>query len=167
MPDTDLQFLRSYSWQVSIGRLAVLIAASALVGWWLGYFTEALVCAFGIYVVWSLSSLMRLQRWVMGRNRNAPPTDMGVWSDIASYVHSRHQAGKQRRRRLVQLMRAYREAAEALPDGVMVLSNTRQLVWSNASARRTIFSPSRVTRRSCLARWIARRRWTCGSPTKP
>ncbi len=138
MPDTDLQFLRSYSWQVSIGRLAVLIAASALVGWWLGYFTEALVCAFAIYVVWSLSSLMRLQRWVMGRNRNAPPTDMGVWSDIASYVHSRHQAGKQRRRRLVQLMRAYREAAEALPDGVMVLSNTRQLVWSNASARRLL-----------------------------
>ena len=138
MPDPDLQFLRSHSWQVSIGRLATLIAASLLIGWWLGYITEALVCAFAIYVVWSLSNLMRLQRWVMGRNRAAPPTDMGVWSDIAGYVHSRHQAGKQRRRRLVQLLRAYREAAEALPDGVMVLSNTRQLVWSNASARRLL-----------------------------
>jgi two-component system, OmpR family, phosphate regulon sensor histidine kinase PhoR len=138
MPDTDQHFLRSHSWQVSIGRLAVLIAASILIGWWLGHIDLALVCAFAVYVVWSLSSLMRLQRWVMGRNRIAPPTDMGVWSDIASFVHSRHQAGKQRRRRLVQLLRAYREAAEALPDGVMVLSNTRQLVWSNASARKLL-----------------------------
>jgi two-component system, OmpR family, phosphate regulon sensor histidine kinase PhoR len=138
MPDTDQHFLRSHSWQVSIGRLVVLVAASILIGWWLGNISSALVCAFAVYVVWSLSSLMRLQRWVMGRNRTAPPSDMGVWSDIASFVHSRHQAGKQRRRRLVQLLRAYREAAEALPDGVMVLSNTRQLVWSNASARRLL-----------------------------
>jgi two-component system phosphate regulon sensor histidine kinase PhoR len=138
MPDSDLHFLRSYSWQVSIGRLAALIAAALIAGFWLDHVTGALVGAFAIYVVWSLSSLMRLQRWVTGRGRAAPPTDMGVWSDIAGYVHSRHQAGKQRRRRLVQLLRAYREAAEALPDGVMVLTNTRQLVWSNASARRLL-----------------------------
>ena len=138
MADTELRFLRSHSWQVSIGRLIILVAAAAALGAWLDLLPEALVIALAAYAVWSLSSLMRLQRWVMGREGAAPPSDMGVWSDIAGYVHARHQAGWQRRRRLVRLLRAYREAAEALPDGVMVLSNTRQLVWSNAAARRLL-----------------------------
>ncbi len=138
MADKELHFLRSHSWQVSIGRLVVLVGVVGLAGWSIGMPVEGLMIAFAIYAVWSLSSLMRLQRWVMGRQRAAPPSDMGVWSDIAGYVHNRHQAGRMRRRRLIRLLRAYREAAEALPDGVMVLSNTRQLVWSNASARRLL-----------------------------
>lgn len=138
MANPALQLLRSHSWQVSIGRLILLLISAGLVGFWLGEVTLVLLVALTIYSFWMLFNLRRLQQGLLSFRQSQIPSDMGVWSDVSHFIHSRHQTGRDRQRRLVRLLRNYREAAQALPDGILVLSNTRQLVWSNAAARRLL-----------------------------
>jgi two-component system, OmpR family, phosphate regulon sensor histidine kinase PhoR len=138
MPGSTFNVLRSHAWQVSIGRLLLLVALALVVGLLSGHLLLSLLIAFAAYSVWSLYSLLRMQRWLMARSRLPPPQDMGVWSDVSDFIFRRHHATRHRQRRLVRLLRAYREAAAVLPDGVMVLSAMRQIVWFNESAARLL-----------------------------
>jgi two-component system phosphate regulon sensor histidine kinase PhoR len=138
MPGLAYNVLRSHAWQVSIGRLLLWVAIASIIGLAIGQLAIALIIAFGSYSLWSLYSLLRMQRWLMARNRLPPPQDMGVWSDVSEFIYRRHLASRHRQRRLVRLLRAYREAAAVLPDGVVVLSAMRQVVWLNAAAARLL-----------------------------
>ena len=138
MPKPTLNVLQSRAWQVSIGRLLLLVGVALAIGVVSGRVSIALIVVFAGYSVWSLYSLLRVQRWLLARTRLPPPSDMGVWSDVAEFIYRRHQASRHRQRRLVRLLRAYREAAAVLPDGVVVLSAMRQIVWFNASAARLL-----------------------------
>ncbi|HWT15450.1 MAG TPA: phosphate regulon sensor histidine kinase PhoR [Patescibacteria group bacterium] len=138
MPKPALNVLQSRAWQVSLGRLLLLFAIAVVVGLVIGRLTLTLLLMFAGYSLWSLYSLLRVQRWLLARTRLPPPSDMGVWSDVAEFIYRRHQASRHRQRRLVRLLRAYREAAAVLPDGVVVLSAMRQIVWFNESAGRLL-----------------------------
>ena len=133
-----LEFLRSHAWQVSIGRFAVLVAGALLVGWALDAPLPALLVALFGYSVWSLVSLYRMQRWLRSRRRAPPPEDWGVWSDVSEFVFRKLERERSRKRRLVALLRAFREAAAALPDGVVVLNRARGVLWFNEAAGRLL-----------------------------
>ena len=130
--------LRSHAWQVSLGRLLLLLVLALLIGLASGHTPLALLIAFSVYTLGSLHSLRRLECWLHDPGRPSPPSDSGVLSEIALSLQQRHQSDRQRQRRLVQQLQRYREAAESLPDGVLVLSNTRQLIWSNRAARQLL-----------------------------
>ena len=132
------EFLRSHAWQVSIGRFVVLVAAAALIGSALDATLPVLLAALFAYSVWSLVSLHRMQRWLRSRRRTAPPEDLGVWSDVSEFVYRKLERERSRKRRLVALLRAFREAAAALPDGVVVLTRGRGVLWFNESAGRLL-----------------------------
>ena len=114
MPKPTFNVLRSRAWQVSLGRLLLLFAIALIVGLASGQVVPALLAMFAGYSLWSLYSLLRVQRWLLSRSRLPPPSDMGVWSDVAEFIYRRHQGSRNRQRRLVRLLRAYREARD--PD---------------------------------------------------
>jgi len=128
------EFLQSHAWQVSLGRFVVLLATAFLVGlpWNAQLYT--LLAAALAYCVWSLVSLYQIQSWLRSRRRRPPLEDRGVWSDISDYVYSRLRAERSRKRRLIALLRAFREGAAALPDGVVVLTRGRSIMWFNEAA---------------------------------
>lgn len=138
MPTSAPNVLQSRAWHVSIGRLLLLVGSALAIGIASGHIAIALIVVFAGYSVWSLYSLLRVQRWLLARTRLPPPSDMGVWSEVAEFIYRRHQTGRYQQRRLVRLLRAYREAAAVLPDGVVVLSALRQIVWFNESAARLL-----------------------------
>jgi len=133
-----LDFLQSHEWQVSLGRFVVLIAAALLIGWWLGVTLYALLAAAFGYSLYSLITLYQLQTWLRSRQRHAPPEDRGVWSDISNFMYTKLHAERSRKRRLITLLRAFREAAAALPDGVIVLTRGRSVLWFNEAAARLL-----------------------------
>ena len=106
MPKPTLNVLQSRAWQVSLGRLLLLFAIALVVGFASGYVLPALVLMFAGYSLWSLYSLLRVQRWLLSRTRLPPPSDMGVWSDVAEFIYRRHLGSRNRQRRLVRLLRA-------------------------------------------------------------
>ena len=167
MPKPTLNVLQSRAWQVSLGRLLLLFAIALVIGLASGELTLALLLMFAGYSVWSLYSLLRVQRWLLARTRLPPPSDMGVWSDVAEFIYRRHQGSRSRQRRLVRLLRAYREAAAVLPDGVVVLSAMRQIVWFNESAARLLgldgqrhrgLIIDRLMRNAQILAWLAQAR---------
>jgi two-component system phosphate regulon sensor histidine kinase PhoR len=90
------------------------------------------------YSIWSLVSLYQIQSWLRSRRRRPPPEDRGVWSDISAHMYKKLHTERSRKRRLVSLLRAFREGAAALPDGVIVLTSGRSIVWFNEAAGRLL-----------------------------
>lgn len=133
-----LQFLRSHAWQVSLGRFVVLLATALVIGlpFHVGLYT-LLIVLLG-YSLWSLVSLYQLQSWLRSRQWRLPPEDRGVWSDISIQIYARLHAERSRKRRLVELLRQFREGAAALPDGVVVLTLGRSILWFNEAAARLL-----------------------------
>jgi two-component system phosphate regulon sensor histidine kinase PhoR len=142
------EFLQSHAWQVSLGRFIVLLATAFVVGLpWNAQIYTLLAASLG-YCVWSLVSLYQVQSWLRSRQRRAPPEDRGVWSVISAYVYSRLRAERSRKRRLIALLRAFREAAAALPDGVVVLTRDRSILWFNEAAEHLLGLSSPRDRRA-------------------
>ncbi|HVF35732.1 MAG TPA: phosphate regulon sensor histidine kinase PhoR [Candidatus Saccharimonadia bacterium] len=163
------EFLRSHAWQVSLGRFAVLVAAAAVLGWLLDAPLATLATALFVYSIWSLVSLYRMQRWLRSRRRAPPPEDWGVWSDVSDYMYRKLQHERSRKRRLVALLRAFREAAAALPDGVVVLSQARGVVWFNESAARLLGLVAPRDRGALVDAFLPRAatEWIRGAPAEP
>jgi two-component system phosphate regulon sensor histidine kinase PhoR len=134
----QLEFLQSHAWQVSAGRFVVLLATALIVGLLVGQPLYALLVALFGYALWSLVNLYRLQSWLRSRRRRPPPEERGVWSDIAAHMYKKLHTDRSRKRRLVGLLRAFREGAAALPDGVVVLTGGRSVVWFNEAAGRLL-----------------------------
>src|ERR1700759_2279053 len=127
-------FLQSHAWQVSLGRFVILLATAFVIGMpWNAQLYTLLAATLG-YSIWSLVTLYQVQSWLRSRKRRGPLEDRGVWSDISTYVHSRLSGERSRKRRLVGLLRAFREGAAALPDGVVVRTRGRSVLWCNEAA---------------------------------
>jgi two-component system phosphate regulon sensor histidine kinase PhoR len=133
-----LQFLRSHAWQVSLGRFVVLLMTAFAIGLPLHLQLYTALAALLGYSLWSLVRLYQLQTWLGSRQWRLPPEDRGVWSDISSHVYTRLHSERSRKRRLIALLRAFREAATALPDGVVVLTRGRSILWFNEAASRLL-----------------------------
>lgn len=133
-----LDFLQSHAWQVSLGRFLVLLLVAFCIGLLFDIQRYAILTALFAYSVWSLVNLYRIQSWLRSRQRRPPPEDRGVWSDVSEFVWRKLRTERSRKRRLVALLRAFREAAAALPDGVIVLSGRRGILWFNESAGRLL-----------------------------
>jgi len=162
-------FLQSHAWQVSLGRFVILLVTAFLIGLpWHAQLYTLLAATFG-YSIWSLVTLYQVQSWLRSRKRRGPLEDRGVWSDISTYVHSRLSGERSRKRRLVGLLRAFREGAAALPDGVLVLTRGRSVLWFNEAAGQLLgLSMPRDRRAHVDAHLPAEaREWIAGDTTEP
>ncbi len=133
-----MSVLRQNPWQVSIGRLVLLLVSATLIGLATGQLAWALLIALGGYVALSIRSLYRIQRWLRSRRRTPPPEDWGVWSDLAHMIDARLDQERSRKRRMLALLRTFREAAAILPDGIVVTTLGREVLWFNESAARLL-----------------------------
>jgi two-component system phosphate regulon sensor histidine kinase PhoR len=164
------EFLHSHAWQVSLGRFGVLLASALLVGLALGAPLQAMLLALLGYCGWSFYSLYRIQRWLGSRRRTPPPEDWGVWSDVSAFVYRKLRSERSRKRRLVTLLRAFREAAAALPDGVVMLTRGRSVLWSNEAARALLRIQTPRDRGTLVDDFLpdlAARAWIDNHPTEP
>ena len=91
-----------------------------------------------LYLGWQLLNLYRLDRWLRLRSQLDPPNIGGIWGDIIAQVVRLHRRKQFHKQRLVQLFRELRRSTAALPDGVIILSQQREIVWFNRQAARLL-----------------------------
>ena len=123
------------AWFRTLGLLALVLAAGLAVGLLVGKPWPALtVAALGV-VAWHYWKLRGVLLRLTARQRTAPPEGEGVWNELDRLLHRGQQDMRSRKRRLLDMLRAYRAAAAALPDAVVIVDrDSQRVVWFNEAA---------------------------------
>ncbi len=124
----------SQAWSFALARLAGAIAAAIGLGLVFGQIGLWLTIVLGGMLTWQLVNLFRLQRWLRYRSQEEPPDLGGVWGDVVALIGRIYRRKQFYKRRVTQLFREFRRLTAALPDGVVLLSPGREILWFNRTA---------------------------------
>src|ERR1700689_3427618 len=125
-------------WTFALARLAAILRLGRCLGLLMGPIWLWILAAACLYLGWQLVTLYRLDRWLRLRSQIDPPNLGGVWGDIVAQVVRLHRRKQFHKQRLIQLFRELRRSTAALPDGVIILSPQREIVWFNRQAARLL-----------------------------
>jgi two-component system, OmpR family, phosphate regulon sensor histidine kinase PhoR len=136
--------LRAESWRDALlFELSLLLATLALSGlpwllalglnwswgWsWIG--TLVLVA----YVLRHLALLLHLALLIRRHHRLVPPFPRGLWGEVFRSIAQYQQRGRKGRKRQIRFTRRFREAANAVPDGLVILDKLHRVDWANPAA---------------------------------
>jgi two-component system phosphate regulon sensor histidine kinase PhoR len=125
-------------WTFALARLAGILVLGLCAGLLIGPIWLWILGSACLYLSWQLLNLYRLDRWLRLRSQIDPPNLGGIWGDIIAQVVRLHRRKQYHKERLVQLYRELRRSTAALPDGVIILSTQREIVWFNRQAARLL-----------------------------
>src|SRR5258707_1548173 len=109
------------------GAVAGLLAGAAA-GWGVA---AACICAILVYHLWHLAALAR---WLADPVPGKVPEGMGAWDDVLTALHRHERDGMRREQLLAESLLRFRRAAQALPDGVVILDAENRIEWCNDTA---------------------------------
>ncbi|HEX6364056.1 MAG TPA: phosphate regulon sensor protein PhoR, partial [Albitalea sp.] len=118
------------AWLAAIAPAALLagLAIDALWGW--GVLAAGLLALLAYHV----RHLARLSRWVSKPVLGQVPEGSGVWDDVLAGLHRFERAAARREEELTAALARFRRAAQALPDGVVILDAANRIEWCNRTA---------------------------------
>ena len=125
-------------WTFALARLAGILLLGLALGLLIGPIWLWILLSACLYLAWQLLTLYRLDRWLRLRSQMDPPNLGGIWGDIIAQVVRLHRRKQFHKQRLVQLFRELRRSTAALPDGVIILSAQREIVWFNRQGARLL-----------------------------
>jgi two-component system phosphate regulon sensor histidine kinase PhoR len=112
----------------AILALVLGIVAGAAIGW--AVFALAML---GL-LLHHVHHVARLARWVAHPVAGSVPEGSGVWDEILGNLHRYERAADRRERELAEALTRFRRAAQALPDGVVILDGDNRIEWCNHTA---------------------------------
>jgi len=122
------------AWWFAAARLLGAGAIGLIVGVLLGHVWAGLAVAFGLYLAWQLVNLFRVDWWLRHRGFAEAPDIGGAWGDAITQVVRLHRRKRFHKQRFVQLFRQIQRSTAALPDGVVILNDQREIAWFNRMA---------------------------------
>jgi len=123
----------------TLAQLALVFTAAAVVGVLTGFPWQALTLAALAVIAWQYWQLRGVLLRLTARQRLEAPQGTGVWHELDLVLHRSQSEMRARKRRLLDMLRAYRAAAAALPDAVVVVErNSQRILWFNEAAARLL-----------------------------
>lgn len=122
------------AWSFALVRLLVAIAVAAVLGLIFGNIARWITAVLGALLAWQFVNLFRLQHWLRHRAHEEPPDISGHWGDVIGLVGRIYRRKQFHKHRVAQLFREFRRFSAALPDGVVLLSENREILWFNRTA---------------------------------
>lgn len=119
--------------QKALVTLLIYVAIAAGIG---AIFNQALlfisVTLFS-YTLYQLKNLFHLHNWLLNRTQQ-PPDAKGYWGEIFNEIHLMEKDKRKHRSRLNKVLSRFQDAAQALPDGAIILTKYNDIEWANQSA---------------------------------
>jgi two-component system phosphate regulon sensor histidine kinase PhoR len=126
------------AWQVTCWRLVALAGTALAVGLLSGHLPACLLVATVLALGWMLYRLQQLSRAVAG-HRHAPAAEgNGIWDTLLALLQRQQRRSSDEKLRLAHRLRAFRDAAEALPDAVLALDREQRIEWFNPAASKLL-----------------------------
>ena len=120
-----------------VTELALALAVPAIAAG-LGLFgldaAPALLIPVLLYLARHLFLLGHLVHLLTRRHRLVPPFPHGVWGDVYRSIAQYQQRARRGRKRQVRFTRRFREAADSVPDALIVLDKAKRIEWVNPAA---------------------------------
>ena len=110
---------------IVLGAVLVLFGASFA---WVWPLVLVPYLARHLFYLWRLNVLIRRQ------HRLVPPFPAGLWGEVYRSIARYQQRGRKRRKRQIRFTRRFREAANAVPDALVILEKGEQIEWANPAA---------------------------------
>ena len=128
-----------------------LTAMATLAGWLAAGEIGAELMAFGtvsLFFLRQLWMLLRLIHWAACPLGTPTPSASGAWGAAFEALHRRARLASAEREQATEELARFRRAAEALPDGVMILNGHRAIEWMNLHAEACLGLKASVDTRS-------------------
>ncbi len=127
-------------WYRPIGLLTLFF----LVGYAIYFFFGAVVGLTGIicfliaYIYLQLKELNKLEQWLSNQNiaQILPPQSHGVWEYLFALLYRHFREHAHHQHRLSHLIDDFKMAAEAMPDGIIMLDTEGRIEWCNEVAEK-------------------------------
>ncbi|GGD65212.1 phosphate regulon sensor histidine kinase PhoR [Lacimicrobium alkaliphilum] len=124
-----------FSWLKTLGRLALYFAVVCALGQYFDLMMEAITVGALLLLLIHYWNLYRLNRWLWHSKKMTPPKTRGVWEHIYEGIYYLQRRNRNKRKELGNLVKRFREGAEALPDAAVVVDANACIAWCNRLAR--------------------------------
>jgi two-component system, OmpR family, phosphate regulon sensor histidine kinase PhoR len=118
------------------GKLAAIAAVAAIVGLIFG--AAAGWAVFSAVLLWllayHLSHIQSLIAWLSHPEPGRVPGARGVWDEIFALLYRFEREAARQHRQLTDAVGRWRQAGQALPDGVVILDAENRIEWCNEVA---------------------------------
>jgi two-component system phosphate regulon sensor histidine kinase PhoR len=118
--------------------LVVIAALALLAGLGLGAATGWAVLALGALALlaYHVAKLAALIRWLRQPRATPLPEARGAWDEAFALLYRFERTAAREADRLARALMRWRQAGEALPDGVVILDAQNRIEWCNEGAGR-------------------------------
>jgi len=127
-------------WSNTIGVAIASAAVGLVVGAFAGpvWAWSAVAGVLALRLLYHAAHLAGLSRWLQSPQRSTLPRGHGVWEEVLAELHRTLKSLETERDQLARALLRFRAAAQALPDGVVILDHDDRIEWANATARRQL-----------------------------
>jgi two-component system phosphate regulon sensor histidine kinase PhoR len=128
------------TWIAGFAPLALVLVAALVTGLAFGAVAACGVLALGFVAVvaWHVHNLARLMRWATSELDAPVPEGSGLWGTLFSRIYRRVRARSAVQRDLAHTIARFQSAAEAIPDGMIVLDAHNRIRWANRRAQQQL-----------------------------
>ena len=112
--------------------------ALAVADYLLGLTPWLLLAGACAYVAWHVYHVHLLARWLASGGREPEPDTRGIWAQVFESLSRIHRQNRKRKKRLRKVVMRFQQAAEAMPDGAIVLDGAGNILWMNEASSRLL-----------------------------
>ena len=126
--------LRAVLYVLAAGMLALGVGAATRAAYGWAFFSAAVLAQ----VVYHVSHLAKLARWLSAPSPGAVPEGRGYWDDLFAQLHRHERSRDWQLRERDRALERFRLAGQALTDGVVILDARNRIQWCNDTAGRQL-----------------------------
>ena len=125
---------RTREWRrLAAGAIAIVIA-----DYLLGSTPWLLLVGACACIAWHVYHVHHLARWLASGGREPEPATRGIWAQVFESLGRIHRQNRKRKKRLRKVVMRFQQAAEAMPDGAIVLDANGIVLWMNEASSRLL-----------------------------